>query len=507
MDRLLLDDNKSFDTRAGHTFSSSCGAIPARHQDLDLENASSDNHNEWIKPLRQPDLRIESFPAFATSLSSAQRRSLNGYAAAIARRRNGSDRIRGVAVIGHAAEWSNTPAAVYARNAMDRARHVANYLAGRLRAFGIDVAIRNEGSRTIPSGKLKGVCIVGRGAEVALCVGHRSISQPLVPSFPHSASAVAQGNRASNRRVDLYNIGKRPAPTPKGDLKPHGPVPDPPQPPSGPLPITKLVCIIGASSAQRRQILSSAAETRKALARAVKRMDALAAMDEQTRSAAWNMGAERVWFGRYGRTGRMPFNAVRNIVRSMQLALEGKRLVSGAPCAHRMQRLTIECFPCPGKAPSRAVCNAVDARAAAKDTPGQRWKNAAPRDRIATERRKQDEEYFCCRERDTYGASYVIRYRKKLWPASKRGVQQRPYKVQLGPVWFRRPARFDPDQWRVERRMTIAHEIAHLSGAWRRYFGETYGRDEAMRLAKISPRLARLNAEGYGHYVMGFVSP
>jgi hypothetical protein len=360
---------------------------------------------------------------------------------------------------------------------MSRAYSVAKYLAARLETAGLVVRVIDE-KHLQDIGGVPARCRPAAGVDVALYVGGRSNHEALVPN-------TTRENRARNRRVEVAAF--------------RGPARKQPSPARPTQRRYRGICIRSAGprfAEVRRYAKATMAANRKAC----ERMAALAAMNSKEREAAWNAGPERIWFGRYARASRkVPFAFVRGVVDRCYGVYRWQPTPDRDPCSDRPGALTLECFDLGTKSATKEMRRKLDHLDPMRDnTPGKRW----CRYRLKGEQSALDRLYVHVDEFDTFGFSYVCNERSFLHPRLRK-PEVRPLKIGLGPVWFAKPAKAKQVEWEDQRRVTIAHEVAHLCGAVR-LFAEIYGNKPARRLALRNPWGARVNAENYGRYIMSF---
>jgi hypothetical protein len=405
--------------------------------------------------------------------------------------------IRLVHVIGHAQTWGTISDDTYRRRAATRALNAAKALAGKLRSEGLEVTIRPElkpaGRRTIPK------CELDRKADVTLCVGERGDDKPkvVIPGIANSGSALARDARARNRRVEIFYYDKIRPKGRKADIDP--PVRPKPKPTPAPASRRLPMCIQYCPPGSLADVRAIAFRSLRAIRMAKKRMDALERMPENRREKAWDSGREREWFGRYRRSGRrVPFEFVKQTVDRMSDILHGAGKAGNDACVDRLNHLTIECFPPPRTRPSRLECGNL----AMIEDPRTTWGRASGMARFQAENHYLENRILACTNPvDSSEFGYSITVQNAFRPLDRKR-EPKPYKIALSHGFFQKPSRMSTQEWREGRRVTILHEVAHLSGANRsKLLGEVGGRKRALRLAKRNAWGARVNAENYAFYV------
>ncbi|MGB5558912.1 MAG: M35 family metallo-endopeptidase [Paracoccaceae bacterium] len=437
---------------------------------------------------------LDGFPASpAPTLGKVHRASLARIATALAKANADKPRARCLHLVGHSALWRDMTTEEYARRAAARAYAVAKELEAQL-------ALRNLKAVTLGETALDTVqdgfrCRPRKGVDVSLYVGSRSNSQPLVDNLVKRSDAAARANRALNRRVELRLL----RPTPAKPAPGRRDTPDRP----GQI---GMGCITGAGE-RYREVRSYAAVTLKATRRARARLAMLAAMPAKKREAAWDAGPERLWFGRYGRAnGRVPFAFVeRTVVRMLGFfspdaffTIHGR--AAPDPCSDRRHTLTIECFNPTSRPSDKSIREALlrldpdESR-----TPQKTWCSRQP---MRPGQRAIEELYVLRDDYETLGFSIPCMRQNVLHPMQRK-AEKRPFRIALCPGWFNTPKLKGKSAWQEARRVTIAHELAHLAGA-NRLLGDVYEAKRAQRLAQRNPWGARINAENYAYYVMSF---
>ncbi len=448
-----------------------------------------------------PSHRLGAFPAHDTTLTSAHRRAVAAIAAEISSGRK-TRPVRCVRLVGHAATWRGISPKTYLARSRARAESVALALMAELTARGLKVRRAAETPETTLARLY--ACSPIRGADLTIRVGFLGDSVPLVPNQVTRGDATARANRARNRRVDVYLFRTAPIPKPRPRPKRR------PKPKPRPRPNARdsaRFCMRGDHTTELKELVRASA---RASHRARSRMRKLAAMNPQARQIAWNAGPERIWFGPYSEDGKAGFGFVQARIARIWDVFAGRPTPGRRPCADRLKVLTVEAFDC--RRPGRKECRTIKD----KMPPGDLWLREFPRNRLATENRKRDRLHACCAMQGDSGWSYRS-YRKRRGKVDQynQPMEPRPHKIFIGPAWFRKPPSKPTRLWRAARRVTVIHEIAHLAGvgrlsldpvtgAWQPV--ETYGRRAVLRLARRDSKTARINAENYGYYVMGFLT-
>ncbi len=435
--------------------------------------------------------RMDRFPAFGTGLTRAHAQVVEAIRRDLTARRNGPAPVRAVTFVGHSSTWRNVKTEDYAYRAMARAYAAAGAVKRALEAGGLRVTISGERLLDKPV----------KDADVALFVGSRANREPLVDNLVHRTDRTARANRARNRRVEvtLYAVrSKR-----KGK--------------------TANVLVTESYKERLRPFVGRAA---KATFDAERRMARLANMPEAERRKAWNGGAEKLWFGDYDGAGKTAsFALVKRFVDRASTIFQGKRTPGKTLRQDRRHVLKVEAYP--GARPKPSKCRTLRSKPHPFNLPPvERWIDAAREqsDRVEAKKpvwkRKLEREdratdllYIRCKYQTDLGVAFRTRDVSMSDPR-RNPIERAPYKIALCPGWFRAPrGQAAKRRWARKRDRTIVHEVAHLAGVSKLEINpqtgdwddaEVYGDGAIKRLARRKPRLARLNAENYAAYIMGF---
>lgn len=437
--------------------------------------------------------RLARFAAFDTELQPFHRKTIGTIAQKIAVSHRGSAPIRCVRLVGHAATWRDMKTEDYFKNAMARAYSVAKELSAQLQAQGISAKTLSEDALQIGSNGRR--CKPQKGVAVALYVGSRGNKRPVVPNLIKRSDKAARANRAENRRVDVSLFTAIPRKRKKRTV-----------------PIYKR----GDTNAFVEKMIK---QSFHASTKARSRMNKLAAMPEAARRAAWNAGPEVIWFGRYEAGGQQtPFRLVRRFTNRIYRILHGKDAPPHAGKPARRHVLTVESFDC--NTPPRKICKKqAELPPPLGLHPVKRWSRAAKqkgnraKNLLDSENRTIDARFICCNEQETLGLAFRsvgVDVDRPL----RNPPEPPPHKIALCPGFFKEPrGKRRKRWWKEARRITIAHEIAHLAGVSKLVFdpvsethkdAEIYGTRLIKRLARRKPALARVNADNYAAYVMSF---
>jgi len=299
---------------------------------------------------------------------------------------------------------------------------------------------------------------------------------------------------------------------PPGEAK-RTPKPRPPRGDPTPQKRHRFIVVRGDTTDEVRSL---ALQSARAAFRAQRRFEYLAGLTPETRRKEWNKGHEREWFGLYGASRNAHFGKLKRRIDLIAKVFRGRQSYNITQRLGRVDLLTIESFNC--AYPGDHVCNRVDPAA----HPVLRWERGrTPQDRLQIEAQyhRKDRAFFCCYERETLGVAFRAKTRvNRLRDLIDLGMADRPHKIALCPGWFTPPKERSLCRlWQRERITTIAHEVAHLAGAMKLRVGldpgtgtrvlinaEVYRPIGLRTLARISPFLARINAENYARYVMEF---
>ncbi len=441
--------------------------------------------------------RLTRFSSFETDLQPFHHMMIATIVQQIATSHGGSTPIRCVRLVGHAATWRNMKTEDYFRNAMARAYAVAQELTRQLQGKGMTAKTLSES--LLKTGSDGRRCKPPKGVAVALYVGSRGNKRPVVSNLIARTDKAARANRATNRRVDVA-LFTAPVTPPKSPIKKK----------------TFYIYKRGDTTAFVEQMIRQSVKASK---KSRKRMKALAAMPEPERRAAWNAGAEAIWFGPYdGGGSRAPFRLVRRFHDRIYHILRGTGAPPSSSGPGRAHVLTVESFDC--NSPHRKICkNLAELPSPFRLNPVKRWSMAAKqkgnraKNLLDSENRAIDAQFMCCKEQETLGLAFRsvgVDVDRPLRNPS----EPPPHKIALCPGFFKEPrGKRRKRWWKKARRNTIIHEVAHLAGVSKLVFdpvsethkdAEVYGARLIKRLARRKPALARVNADNYAAYVMSF---